>query len=312
VVRSGFEGVLKIWSVAEGREVAVLPKMEGAGYFSLRFSPDSKLVASGGTRDVLLFDIAARKLLHRLPSWGWIAFAPDGKTLASAVTCRIHLWDTATGREIAPRPSHQGPINFLAATPDGRRIVSLSPYGTVVHLWDTASGKSIAALPAGEQFRGLHTGALSADGKRFASGDSQGRVRVWDLGTASEARHLNAEMTRSPAHLNPEIIALSFTSGDNRLTAVSMAWPRIGGVGKRFHLDSWDLNTGKNTARRELPMVSWPATFTGGRSYRRLPGRQSADCSGRGDRSRMGKHFPPIARAVRLVVGWANPGRDGL
>ncbi len=154
------QGVVKVWSVADGQEVAVLPKEERSTFFSLQFSPDSKLLATSGMRGVLLFDIASRKLLRRIPlAVGWLAFAPDGKTLASGLNA-IHLWDVATGREIAPRPGHDGPVGFLAATPDGGRVASLSAYDTFVHHWDTASGKSVVALPAGEEFRDLRTGAI--------------------------------------------------------------------------------------------------------------------------------------------------------
>jgi RNA polymerase sigma factor (sigma-70 family) len=262
VTISNGEGILKVWSVSEGREVAVMPKVQGAGYFSVCFSPDSKLVASGGTRDLLLFDISSRKLLRRIPSWGWIAFSPDGKILASAGVSAIHLWDTATGREISPRPCQDGPINFLAATSDGRCIASLSPYDAIVYLWDVASSKSLVALRAGGNFRELHTGALSADGKRFASGGSDGKVRVWDLDTAREVRQMNIDLRNAQGQLNPEIIALSFLSGTDRLAAVSMAWHTRSGFRPKYQLDLWDLNTGESLARRALPMESWPASFS--------------------------------------------------
>jgi WD40 repeat protein len=257
------EGILKVSNVADGREVAVLPKVERADYYSVRFSPDSKLLAAGGQRGVLLFDMDARKLPRRIPSWGIsIAFAPDGKTLASAGISAIHLWDTETGREISPRASQEGLVGFLAITADGRRVASLSPYDTMVHLWDVASGKSLAALRAGSHLRELHTGALSADGKRFASGGSDGKVRVWDLAKAQEARQMSVDLRNAQGQLNPEIIALSFSLEARRLAAVSMAYHTRSGYRPKYQLDLWDLETGKSLARRSLPMESSPACFT--------------------------------------------------
>jgi RNA polymerase sigma factor (sigma-70 family) len=260
IVMEGREGVVKIWSV-EGRERAVLPKIEGMWYDCLRFSPDNKILAVGG-RDVLLFDVASRKLLQSLSTWGIsIAFAPDGKTLASASFSALHLWDAATGREIALRASMEGMVSVLEVAPDGRRLVSLSPYDAVVRVWDVAGGKPLAALPAGANFRELHIGAMSSDGKRFATGGSAGKVRIWDVDTAKEVQSWTVDLRNAQGVQNPEIIALHFASQDQCLAAVSMAWPTRSGSVKKFQIDLWDIKTGKNLAHRPLLMEIWPVCF---------------------------------------------------
>ncbi|HEY7428376.1 MAG TPA: sigma-70 family RNA polymerase sigma factor, partial [Gemmataceae bacterium] len=254
------DDVVKIWSMADEREAAVLPKVERRmAFFSMLFSPDSKVLATAGMRDIVLFDVANQKLLRRIPTCGWTAFAPDGKTLASGINA-IRLWDTATGQEISPRPGHDGPVDFLAVTPDGRRAVSLSPFDGFIHLWDVASGKSVIALPAGH-FREFHSGALSSDGKRFASGGTDGKVRVWDLPEVKEVRQFSSDLRNAQGMLNPEIIALSFSSQDHQLAAVSLAWPTRSGSRPKYQLDLWDLDNGKSLARRELAMEQWPAYF---------------------------------------------------
>src|SRR5262249_40443128 len=147
-----------------------------------------------------------------------------------------------------------------AVTPDSRRVVSLTYYDGIIHLWDVASGKSVIALTAGH-FRELHTGALSSDGKRFASGGTDGKVRVWDLAEAKEVRQFNSHLRIAQAMLNPEIIALNFSSKDHQLAAVSQAWHTRGAPRPKYQLDLWDLDTGKSIARRALPMERWPACF---------------------------------------------------
>lgn len=258
------QGVVRVWSVADGREAAVLPKVEGAFYESLHFSSDGKLLAVGGVYDILIFDLSARKLLSRIPSpAGSVLFSPDGKRLASAGISAIRLWDTATWREISPRPCQDGVILFLAFTPDGHRLASLSNFDPAIHVWDVSSGKSLAGLQAGGHFRDLHTAAMSADGKRLASGDANGKVRVWDLEAAREVRQFSIDPINGQGqYLNPEIIALSFLSDANRLAAVSVASPTRSGYRPKYQLDLWDLETCKSLARRALPMESWPAAFT--------------------------------------------------
>ncbi|HEY7315168.1 MAG TPA: WD40 repeat domain-containing protein [Gemmataceae bacterium] len=260
VGREGREAVVKVWSVADGREVAVLPKVKGASYFEMHFSADGKRLVTGGSPDALLFDVAGRTLLRRFPNAGWIALAPDGKTLASGL-CAIHLWDTTTGREIHPCPGHEGPVSVLAVTPDGGRIASLSSWDAFVHLWGVASGKSVVVLPAGDNWRDLHVGVLSSDGKRFASGATDGKVRVWDLGEAREVRQFHSDLRNAQGLLNPDIIALSFSAENRQLAAVSMAWHTLSGFRPKYQLDLWDLDSGKSLARRALSMESWPACF---------------------------------------------------
>src|SRR5439155_12878130 len=87
-----FETVV-LWDVAGGKQLRRLGRDEGRPFphwgLSFAFSPDGKLLASGGAdRDVRLWDPAAGKELRRFRGHAdrvnCVAFAPDGKTLASA------------------------------------------------------------------------------------------------------------------------------------------------------------------------------------------------------------------------------------
>src|SRR5437868_3125926 len=80
------------------------------------FSPDSKLLATGGAENtVKLWDIINRKEIVTLSghatSVSAVAFSPDGKLLATASSDQtVKLWDIATKQELVTIRGFTGAI----------------------------------------------------------------------------------------------------------------------------------------------------------------------------------------------------------
>jgi WD40 repeat protein len=128
---------------------------------------------------------------HRGRHWGEVvcaAFSPDGKLIASGGTEAIRLWDAETLRERGVITGFGGYASSVAFSPDGRFLLSGGTDG-LLHLWDLATGKELKRL-AGHTAAIFHGVTFSADGKRALSGGWNGdnSVRLWDLETGKQLR----------------------------------------------------------------------------------------------------------------------------
>ena len=73
-----------------------------------------------------------------------VAFHPNGGSLLTGcgnAAGQARLWDAATGKAIGVPLPHEAPVLAVAYTPDGKRILTMTP--RQVQFWDTATSKPI-------------------------------------------------------------------------------------------------------------------------------------------------------------------------
>jgi RNA polymerase sigma factor (sigma-70 family) len=102
-----FKGMdtLHLWELATGNEVLTIPIKEQSDdiIYGLAFSPDGKVLASGRSTAIQLWDVATGKELFRYSGHGVIVgslvFSPDGKALASGLgDSTVLVWDLTRSR----------------------------------------------------------------------------------------------------------------------------------------------------------------------------------------------------------------------
>jgi WD40 repeat protein len=190
----------RIWDLAGPRVVATLEKL---WYFrpKFEFSPDGKLLAFAATLRgrVQVFDASTgREAFTCKYLDGHVrhaVFSPDGTRLAACGERGVQFWDMATHEGVAAWPIVSNACEFLAYSPDGKRLAVATIEGAV-ELWDTGTKQRL------NTFNG-HTGylymvAFSPDGTRLASAGVDGTVRLWDPSGRREV----VPLSHSPSDLN--------------------------------------------------------------------------------------------------------------
>ncbi len=164
---------------------------------SLKFSPDGRILAVGGYREVRMIDPSNGKVIRTLEGHAdyvrSIVFSPDGKQLLAGggppqQWGEIKVWDAATGALLRTMRGHADCIYSLAVSPDGKLVASGS-YDKSIQIWDAQTGKDLKTLL--DHIDAVFAVAFSPDGKLLASGSQDRTVKIWNAASGERLYTLN-------------------------------------------------------------------------------------------------------------------------
>jgi WD40 repeat protein len=263
---------VRIWEAAgSGNSVTLRAAAEGVN--TVAFSPDSKLLATGGPGGLVTFwDVATgreRAALtgHRVGILG-LAFSRDGRRLVSAGASleaagadfrrpgEVKLWDRSAWED-----SHSFRGSYpLALSPDGKLLAlgngrwsSDAPAAQylppdAVNLWEPATGRRRATLagpwpgPAAPDGPGPRHACFSPDGKTLAVAGGDRVISLWDAAAARPLRALPA--------LPTSLSDMSFAP-DGKTLATARVGALLflrGAPPNKDQVTLWDPTTGKARA----------------------------------------------------------------
>ena len=162
------------------RPVAALDGRIGSDLYSVRFSPDGKLLAVRGSEHTVVWDLDTGRVSRSLAGGpGAIVFSPDSNTLAAGSGGQgVTLYDLRTGDEKAQLPTPHG-IDDVDFNRDGTLLAAASLDGTAT-VWSLPHGRVVAYLPGQTADYAVR---FAPDGRHVAVGDSTGAVVIWNVHT---------------------------------------------------------------------------------------------------------------------------------
>lgn len=179
-------GISVIDISAEPRLVYTLKGHE-SNVRDLKFAPDGKCIASGGDKEIILWDPQTGQAIKQIPNpdkSGWISSIDFDNTgqqfMTGSLNGEIKIWNKNTGEIIRKWQAHTGSTegSVQSLIFHNQKLISSSPDETI-KFWDISTGNLIKTLT--KPYGGFDQAALSPDGKWFATAGRGGQVSLWLL-----------------------------------------------------------------------------------------------------------------------------------
>lgn len=177
---------LRLWDVAQGKEVGVFKGAASTGVYRAVWSPDGTQVLSHETdKKIKLWDVDTRRLLKTPEAkynelWD-IEWRPDGKQFATVGEAgEVLIWDAAKMAIETRLSGHQGDVISLGWNADGTRLATGGADGTV-RIWDDAAGHIVDVLVGHTSW--VRSVTWHPNGRWLASSSDDTKVIIWDIET---------------------------------------------------------------------------------------------------------------------------------
>jgi WD40 repeat protein/regulator of sirC expression with transglutaminase-like and TPR domain len=169
----------------------------GGRYLAVCVRPDLLSAAD----QVRVYDTETGTVRHRLlhrQGVRSLAFSPDGKVLATGGSDPVvRLWDMNTGRQVAVLFGHENFVSDLKFTPDGSRLIS-SDFSGNVKEWDPRQNPRQSPIATGHAYETMWSLTFADNGstiRTVASSNQRAVFEQWDSTTGKKLNSREVDST---------------------------------------------------------------------------------------------------------------------
>jgi WD40 repeat protein len=166
----------------------------------MAFSPDGRRVASGaydedGAVHIYIWELGSGRPLVKMNMWvdgtpDAVAYSPDGERLVSGNSSgTVQVWDASNGHPLFWLTGHEGPVNAVAFSLDGRWIVSGSNWDSTIRVWEAAEGSCLAHSKGHPD--SVQEIIFSSDGRHLVTRSENEALWLWSADNGAPIACLN-------------------------------------------------------------------------------------------------------------------------
>ncbi len=159
-------------------------RLHRGALFAYAFSPDDKLLATGGLDGTIrIWDLANGSMVRAMIGHNSyiydLSWSPDGNSLASAGGWdgTMRVWDIRTGMPLKVFKNPKEYSLWVSWSPDGSKLLGAGGSSGWVWMWDVRAGTETIVLEVGQNVRSID---WSPSGEQLAAAAQVGSVAVYN------------------------------------------------------------------------------------------------------------------------------------